>query len=291
MSVQDRLNWIAAGSPFRLMRPAADLRDVLRGHGYTVYDIGNKAHLEHEPPEDHTPYSETGWPGKAKYGVGYAVDIMPKAGLPSLQQLGARILADRNAGAPGIRWLKYMNWEPERDNGGACWHESWQPNYDRRSSSDRGHIHLSGLTGFEDSTIGAGYDPVARIRGEDDLTAQFEADVRKALLTPRPWAGGLTGAGMMETMAWAFMYGRNGVEKTWLYQTLQAIAERSGIDADELAAISEAARQGAASVVVDMDEAELARQVLAALPPDLARQIVAEFGAELVDHDQAAPAG
>ena len=182
MSVADRLAWVARGSPFRLMTPAAALRDILRSHGYTVYDIGNKQHLEAEPPEDHTPYSETGYPGQAQYGVGYAIDIMPPAAgarskidnlpLPTLAQIGALLLADRRLGVSGISWLKYMNWEPGDGN---CWHESWQPNYARRASTDRGHIHLSGLTGFENSTVGAGYDPVARIRGVD-MYDQEQAD-------------------------------------------------------------------------------------------------------------------
>jgi hypothetical protein len=184
VSKQNRITWESKGSPFRLMTPAANLRDVLRGHGYTVYDIGNQQHLEHEPPEDHTPYSSTGWPGKALYGVGYAIDIMPpKSGakskkdglpLPTLQQLGARLLSDRKAGLKAISWLKYMNWEPERNNGGPCYQESWKPNYARRTSSDRGHIHLSGVTGMENSTVGADYDPVARLRGDDDMAGEAQ---------------------------------------------------------------------------------------------------------------------
>ncbi|MEU5948799.1 hypothetical protein ABZ793_25015 [Micromonospora sp. NPDC047465] len=166
MSVQDRENWIRRGCPFRLMQPACDLRDVLRSYGYTVYDIGDRRHLEAEPPQDHTPYSRTGYPDPAQYGIGYAIDIMPPgaSGLPSLQQLGAQLFADRCKVVAGISWLKYMNWEPERDGGGPCYHDSWQPNHARRDSSDRGHIHLSGLTGLETSTTGAGYDPVARLR-------------------------------------------------------------------------------------------------------------------------------
>lgn len=178
MSEARRLAWIADGSPFQLMRPARDLRDVLRRYGYTVYALGDKRHLEHEPPEDHTPYSATGYPGTAQYGVGYAVDIMPPpagSGLPSLQRLGAQLLADRKSGVAGIKWLKYMNWEPEADWSGPCYQERWMPTYARRSSSDRGHIHLSGLTGFETSMVGAGYDPVARIRGvSDDMSAEAE---------------------------------------------------------------------------------------------------------------------
>ncbi|MFI6270741.1 hypothetical protein [Micromonospora zamorensis] len=214
MARSDRLRWVAAGSPFRLMTPARDLRDTLRRHGYTVYDIGNQSHLEHDPPEDHTPYSATGYPGKAKYGIGYAVDVMPPPSgarskvdgqpLPSLQQLGAQLLADRNGGVGGISWLKYMNWEPQRDNGGTCYQESWRPLYVRRTSTDRGHIHMSGLTGFESSTTGAGYDPVSRIRGEDDMDkAERDAlfEVRDNL---RRWFGGMkdtaTGAALSPTI-------------------------------------------------------------------------------------------
>ncbi|MFI6266166.1 hypothetical protein [Micromonospora sp. NPDC051006] len=204
MGASDRLRWIDRGSPFTLMRPARDLRDVLRRHGYTVYDIGNQSHLEHEPPEDHTPYSETGYPGQAKYGVGYAIDIMPAAAgarskvdglpLPSLQQLGARLLADRNAGVPGIRWLKYMNWEPDRNNGGRCFKEAWRPTYKRTTSTDRGHIHMSGLTGYETSTVGAGYDPVTRIRGKDDDMSERASRVIEA------WASGMPATSAKENV-------------------------------------------------------------------------------------------
>ncbi|MBM0277802.1 hypothetical protein [Micromonospora tarensis] len=181
--------WQRDGEPFRLMTPADDLLDQLRAHGYTVYAIGNESHMLASPAEDHTPFSQTGWPGTAKYGVGYAIDIMPpKAGqkskldgkpLPSLQQLGAQLVADRKAGVPGISWLKYINWEPERNNGGPCYQDSWKPNYARRSSTDRGHIHASGRTGMESSTVARGYDPVARIRGEDDMDSAQDARLKR----------------------------------------------------------------------------------------------------------------
>jgi len=202
MSEQDRLNWISRGSPYVLMRPLARLRDRLRAHGYTVYDIGNRAHLEHEPPEDHTPYSETGWPGDARYGVGYAIDIMPPAAgakskltgktLPTLQVLGAQMVKDRNAAVLGIAWLKYQNWEPERNNGGPCYKDAWRPTYRRTSSTDRGHIHQSGATGYETSSIGDDYDPVARVYGEDDEMALSDRDAERliwrvdALVAGRP---------------------------------------------------------------------------------------------------------
>lgn len=167
--------WIRNGKPWRLARPLAKLRDRLRAYGYTVYDIGNDDHLDSNPPEDHTPYSQTGWPIASPYGVGFAIDIMPPPagkGLPTLQQLGAQMVADRNAGLPGISWLKYQNWEPDRDNGGRCYQDGWTPNHYRETSSDRGHIHQSGRSDMADSTVGDDYDPVARIRGGDDMSVR-----------------------------------------------------------------------------------------------------------------------
>jgi hypothetical protein len=169
-SAYDR--WVAAGEPFILAKPLATLRDLLRGYGYTVYDKGDDRHLHADPPEDHTPYSATGWPATSPFGWGFAIDIMPptKAGLPSLAQLGAQLVADRKAGLAGVAWLKYINWEP---GDGSCYHDSWQPTFARRDSSDRGHIHLSGRTDYQTSTAAVGYDPVARVRstGMTELTS------------------------------------------------------------------------------------------------------------------------
>lgn len=151
---------------WQLARPLVALRDRLRRYGYTVYDIGDTRHLDHIPPEDHTPYSETGWPGTTPYGWVTAIDIMPPPNnsLPSLQSLGGQILSDRQAGVNGASWLKYMNWGPV--NNWTAVHDQWQPNHVRRSSSDVGHIHLSSRSDVTQSTVGDNYDPVARLRGD-----------------------------------------------------------------------------------------------------------------------------
>lgn len=191
MSEEQYRRWVADGSPWRVARPIGDLVGLLRRYGYTVYTLGNREHLLHEPPEDHTPYSATGYPARARYGVVYACDIMPPpagSGLPSLARLGAQLVADRRAGVAGVRWLKYINWEPEGNYTGPCYHDSWQPTFARRASSDRGHIHLSGLTGYEDTDTGE-YDPVARIRGEehvDAATMDAIADKSAVALLTRP---------------------------------------------------------------------------------------------------------
>lgn len=162
--------WVRAGRPWTVMRPVKALGDRLRAYGYTVYYLGSDdaSHLQAAKPQDHCPFSTTGWPGGHPYPYVAALDIMPPrsgSGLPSLQQLGAQIVADRNAGVVGIGWVKYQNWEPDRDNGGRCWQDSWKPGHSRTNSTDRGHIHMSARSDVATSTVGDAYDPVARIRG------------------------------------------------------------------------------------------------------------------------------
>lgn len=180
MATQAYRNWDRAGRPWDVAAPIEAIGGRLRAHGYTVYYLGSddSSHLQADVPEDHAPFSATPWPGRQPYPYVLAMDIMPPTAgarskldgkpLPSLQQISAQMRADKIANHPGMRWLKYMNWEPERNYGGACWHDSWQPSYSRRSSSDRGHTHMSGRTDYVTSTASNDYDPVARVRGEDD---------------------------------------------------------------------------------------------------------------------------
>lgn len=157
--------WDAAGRPERIARPVAELATVLRRYGYTVGVVGNIEHLTHQPPEDHTPYSETGWPMHSPYGWVHALDVMPPghgSSLPSLAELGQQLHDDRQANDPAARWIKYMNWSPA-GAAGQCVHDSWQPLYARRTSTDRGHLHVSCRSDCTTTTLGDGYDPVAAI--------------------------------------------------------------------------------------------------------------------------------
>lgn len=187
MATQAYWNWVSAGRPWKIAAPVKQLGDRLRGYGYTVYYLGadDRSHLQANTPEDHCPFSFTGWPVAHPYPYVTALDIMPPpagSGLPSLQQLGAQIVADRNAGVPGTEWLKYLNWEPDADWSGRCWHDSWQPSFARRDSSDRGHIHGSGRSD-KVTDPGPVYDPVARIRNPAPSTPQpsEEDDMKPAL--------------------------------------------------------------------------------------------------------------
>jgi hypothetical protein len=164
--------WVADGRPWKFARPVRDLGDRLAAHGYTVYFQGDERHLTKDTPEDHTPFSETGWPVKSPYPVCVATDVMPPAAgqkskltgrpLPALTALAARLRTDKMNGVPGAAWVKYMNWEP---GDGTCVQDSWKPGYARRDSTDRGHIHVSGRSDMIEYTGAAGYDLVARTEG------------------------------------------------------------------------------------------------------------------------------
>lgn len=154
-------SWQRSGGGYTLAYPVADLAATLRHHGYTVGTIGDSSHMLASTPEDHTPYSRTGWPIPSPYGWIFALDIMPAgSSLPSLAALGAQLVADRNAGVATA--IKYLNWQPA---GGSCRHESWEPGHLITPSSDVGHIHVSFRTDFQLSHSMGGYDPVARVRG------------------------------------------------------------------------------------------------------------------------------
>src|SRR5262245_52994514 len=130
--------WVRAGRPFTLATPVAQMQRTIQGYGYVVYAYPDESHQKASTPEDHTPYSATGWPVPSPRWYGMAIDIMPKKdGMAGLTKLARQIISDKNAGVPGTEWIKYMNWT---DEGGRIWHTSWQPNYVNRSSSDAGHI-------------------------------------------------------------------------------------------------------------------------------------------------------
>jgi hypothetical protein len=158
-----RQRWLNAGSPiYGIATPIDDLRICLNAYGYTVGTRPDQRHLMADPAEDHTWYSETGWPGAALLGWCYAGDVMPPpagSGLPSAVELGEQFAADWAGGI--LPWLKYMN-RTLRDR--SVIHEARDPNYRRSASSDAGHDHLSCRTDFRLYRPATPYDPVARWR-------------------------------------------------------------------------------------------------------------------------------
>lgn len=171
-------HWKSDGSPYRLSLPMRHLFTTLTlKHGYTVYYYPDRLHLIAVPAEDHTPYSETGWPIRADYGVGWALDIMPHADsrMPTPGQIAWQMISDRLAGHPATAPIKYINWTDDSNN---CWHDKWQPNHVRTASNDRGHTHVSQRSDMDTSTLMLNYDPVAELldipKGDEMLYAYRE---------------------------------------------------------------------------------------------------------------------
>ena len=164
MPTQAYYNWVKAGEPYELAEWMNDVVETVRDHGYVVYHYPDTAHLTTSQPQDHAPFSYTGWPLDSPFGWAFGVDIIPKDGnARSLTPLARQIIADKDAGHPALAGLKYINWTDEQ---GRVWQTSWKPTKATRPNTDKGHIHLSGRS---DSAHwrAVGYDPVARMNGED----------------------------------------------------------------------------------------------------------------------------
>lgn len=183
--------WVKDGSPYRDTVWLQDQRKIWQGCGFTFWTKGDEDHLRAEVPQDHTPFSKTGWPVPSAYGVGHAFDVPnPPSSLPPLWQVAEQIIKDKNAKVPGTEWIKYLNYT---DKNGDCWHISWQPNYAKTKSDDRNHLHVSGRSDMD--TAHTTYDPIARL-GEDmadALTAKQAQQLTAIDARLRPFVSGNAG--------------------------------------------------------------------------------------------------
>lgn len=166
--------WLAAGEPYEPCRPVREFVDLLRAAGYTVYHKGDTPHMQAARPEDHTPFSATGWPVASKRWIGHALDIMPGGGPLDLVTLGARIINAKMSGVDGAQWIKYINWT---DGAGATWHYAWESSFSRTTSTDKGHIHISARSDMDTSDVvsRSGYTPLG------DSMALTQADINLLL--------------------------------------------------------------------------------------------------------------
>lgn len=209
MASQAYRDWLNAGKPYALIDPAEALRAAIAGHGITVWHYPNLSHLTAEPPEDHTPFSATGWPGSNARWKARGLDIMPRedargnvtpAARKENADIARQLIRDRDAGHPGVMWIKFLNWTDEK---GTCRQERWMDLQrplarTTRSSSDAGHIHVSGRSDADTDKRAAGYDPVARMNGEVDMdmttpvgwTQQYTSE---GYDPDAPWLGGTFG--------------------------------------------------------------------------------------------------
>jgi hypothetical protein len=149
MATQAYWDWKARGSPFTVARPIADMVSIARRHGIGVLGtIGNEDHLTADPPEDHTPFSETAYPIPVK-------DCVCACDLVNAQGLGDALLRDARAGK--TPWLKYMNFG-NRQYGHWDGFRSWTWNSDD-------HLHISCFSDKILYSLGS-YDPLST---EEDM--------------------------------------------------------------------------------------------------------------------------
>lgn len=184
--------WLAEGSPAVPARPIVAMVAMFRRRGFTQTGYyPDLRHLQASLPEDHCPYSHTPWPGSQPYPKILALDWMPlvEGDAKSLTAVARRIIADKDAGrAP---WIKYINWTDEDGN---CWHTSWQPDKVTKSSTDRGHVHISIRTDFADSAAADDWDPFVAPPTPRDESTMFLAtpDAKISPTSPMYLCDGMT---------------------------------------------------------------------------------------------------
>lgn len=148
MAVAAYYTWDAAGRPWREAVWAKETNAKLEAaFPEAVFgSIGNEAHLQAEPPQDHTPFSQTGWPVPHPYPWVNAIDVMHNRGGVDCNVLFPYWLAEAKAGR--MPWLKYMIWQAKRYDV----RNNWVP---VASSGHFDHVHKSGLSSRVTTSIGA----------------------------------------------------------------------------------------------------------------------------------------
>lgn len=249
-------DWVRAGRPWTLAPSPRALQVAVGGYGFTVYAFPDFSHLVASTPEDHTSFSATGWPTPAPRWFGNADDIMPRGDTPAARQeleaLARQIIADKDAGVPGTAWIKYLNWT---EASGKCWHTSWEPNKRTVTSSDKGHIHVSGRSDWA-IRAAAPYDPVARMRGAS-MAGEGDEPVANSWL--EALTQGTEGyAGQQRDTALAFAWKSANEANEAARQTLAIVTEMAkhiDIDPAELERITAAAKAGTAAAFAEQADA------------------------------------
>jgi hypothetical protein len=144
--------WVNAGKPLTPARPVRDVVDRLkvaypRAAARNLFSWhSNDAHYQAATPEDHTPFSATGWPAASPRWVVFATDVMHRPDLGvDCRALFPYWLSEAKAGR--FRSLKYIIWQAKLYSV----QNNWRP------SNNRGHfdhIHLSFRTDYRNGSLG-----------------------------------------------------------------------------------------------------------------------------------------
>jgi hypothetical protein len=155
--------WDKLGRPLTPCRPVLEMVAGLKLYAPAAAGVlgwwADEAHYQADPPEDHCPYSSTGWPLTSPQWWVFATDVMhrPDLGL-DCEVLAGYWLAEARAGR--MPWLKYLNWREQRFDV----RNAWRP---VSTSGHNDHIHLSVRTDHLNTSL-AGWS----ITPEADMTPE-----------------------------------------------------------------------------------------------------------------------
>jgi hypothetical protein len=246
----DYAYWVADGRP---VIPALPVRETVErfearypGAKPILGWYTNDAHLKAATPEDHTPFSETGWPVPNPYPYVCATDLMPYSAY-DLDEVFAYWLAEARAGR--TPWVKYLIY---KDRIYTIWRGFVADVY---RGAYHNHIHMSVLTTWVDRSIGS-WSPIPE--GNDmDPAVEYAVNRRLASITAMSTT--------FRVSPEVSMPNQLTIALRELAAKVDLIAKSAGTDPDELAAITAAAREGAeAGVLASADE--LIAAVVAGLP-------------------------
>lgn len=151
MAVAAYYQWDSLGRP---LEPAQPIRDVVErmkvaypSAASTFSWYANEAHYTANPPQDHTPFSATGWPNASPEWWVFATDIMhnPQLGV-DCNVLFQYWITEARAGR--MPWLKYIIWQAKLYDV----RNQWRP---QSNSGHFDHIHMSARTDFQHTGLGS----------------------------------------------------------------------------------------------------------------------------------------
>lgn len=150
MAVAAYYSWDRLGRPLDPARPIRELVEGLRVAFPRAAGIfswyANDAHYQSSYPQDHTPFSVTGWPLASPQWWVFATDVMHRPDLGvDCDKLFPYWLTEARAGR--MPWLKYLIYK-------ATVYDvryGWRP---QSSSGHDKHIHLSARTDHRNTSLG-----------------------------------------------------------------------------------------------------------------------------------------
>ncbi len=153
MAVAAYSAWKRAGKPVWPANPVKDIVDRLKvaypaAAAQNLFSwYANEAHLTAVPAQDHTPFSQTGWPLASPEWYVFATDVMHRPDLGvDCGALFPYWLSEAKAGR--MPWLKYLIWQAKIYDV----RNDWRP---QSNSGHFDHIHISTRTDHRTTALGS----------------------------------------------------------------------------------------------------------------------------------------